>query len=90
MKINQIIVETTTAGSVATVSKPLGQSQARTGIRGLKPIQQLGGKKQGPYANSLTEGAMKQLSMDLRELKDEEFKKKYGKTKQEARKALTA
>jgi hypothetical protein len=47
-------------------------------------------KKKGPYANSLTEGAMKQLSMDLKELKDEEFKKKYKMTKQEARKNLSA
>jgi hypothetical protein len=90
MKINQIINETTTAGSVATVSKALGEVQSRPEVAGLKPVQQLGGKKKGPYANSLTEGAMKQLSMDLKELKDEEFKKKYKKTKQEARKALTA
>jgi hypothetical protein len=33
---------------------------------------------------------MKQLSMDLKELKDEEFKKKYKMTKQEARKELSA
>jgi hypothetical protein len=91
MKINQIIVETaTTSGVVATISKPLGEVQKRPEVAGLKPINQLGGNKKGPYANSLTEGAMKQLSQDLKELKDEEFKKKYGKTKQEARKALTA
>lgn len=92
MKINQIIVETaTTAGSVATVSKPLGEVQSRTQVAGLQPaekVMQGKAKKKGPYANSLTEGAVKQLSMDLKELKDEEFKKKYGKTKQEVRKAM--
>lgn len=90
MKINQIIVETsTTAGSVATVSRPLGEVQKRPEVKGLNPIANLG-KKKGPYANSLTEGAVKQLSMDLKELKDEEFKKKYKMTKQEARKNLSA
>lgn len=90
MKINQIIVETsTTAGVVATVSKPLGGVQTRSEVRGIKPIDNLGNKK-GPYANSLTEGAVKQLTMDLKDLKDEEFKKKYNMTKQEARKELSA
>jgi hypothetical protein len=49
-------------------------------------------KKKGPYANSLSESKVKQLSMDLKGgkdgLSDEEFKKKYGKTKQEVRKEL--
>jgi hypothetical protein len=93
MKINQIINETTTAGSVATVSKPLGEVQTRTQVAGLQPAEKImkgSAKKKGPYANSLTEGAMKQLSMDLKELKDEEFKKKYKMTKQEARKNLSA
>lgn len=90
MKINQIIVETsTTAGVVSTVSKPLGGVQTRSEVRGIKPIDNLGNKK-GPYANSLTEGAVKQLTMDLKDLKDEEFKKKYNMTKQEARKELSA
>lgn len=93
MKINQIINETTTAGSVATVSKPLGEVQSRTQVAGLQPAEKVmkgSAKKRGPYANSLTEGAVKQLSMDLKELKDEEFKKKYKMTKQEARKNLSA
>jgi hypothetical protein len=93
MKINQIINETTTAGSVATVSKPLGEVQTRTQVAGLQPAEKImkgSTKKKGPYANSLTEGAVKQLSMDLKELKDEEFKKKYKMTKQEARKNLSA
>jgi hypothetical protein len=49
-----------------------------------------GKKTNKPFVNSINEGAMKQLSMDLKELKDEEFKKKYNKTKQEARTALKA
>jgi hypothetical protein len=82
MKINQIIVETsTTAGSISTVSMPLGEVQKRNPIKTVS--------KKGPYANSLSEGAVKQLSMDLKGgkdgLNDEEFKKKYGKTKQEVR-----
>jgi hypothetical protein len=89
MKINQIIVETTTAGVVATVSKPLGEVQKRPVIKGINPVGHLSKKKNGPYANSLNEGAMKQLSLDLKELKDEEFKKKYKMTKQEARKELS-
>lgn len=88
MKISQIIVETTTAGVIATVDKPLGAVQKRPEVAGLKPVSQLGGKKKGPYANSLSEGAVKQYSMDLKELTDEEFKKKYKKTKQEARRAM--
>ena len=89
MKISQIILETsTTAGVIATVDKPLGAVQQRPQVAGLKPISQLGGKKKGPYANSLSEGAVKQYAADLKELTDEEFKKKYKKTKQEARKAM--
>jgi hypothetical protein len=93
MKINQIIAETTTAGSVSTVAMPLGEVQSRTQVAGLQPAEKVMKgkiKKKGPYANSLTEGAMKQLSMDLKELKDEEFKKKYNMTKQEVRKELSA
>jgi hypothetical protein len=91
MKINQIISEMT-AGCVATVAMPMGGTRKRTNEtdKNTPAVQPSKLKKKGPYANSLTEGAMKQLSMDLKELKDEEFKKKYGKTKQEARKALTA
>ena len=92
MKISQIILETsTTAGVVATVAKPLGEVQQRTPVNGLEPISKImkgTAKKKGPYANSLSEGAVKQYAADLKELTDEEFKKKYNKTKQEARKAM--
>lgn len=74
MKINQI-TESTVAGSVATVAMPLGKVQERT-IPAVK-------KSKKKYRNSLSEGKVKELSMDLKELTDAEFKKKYGKTKQE-------
>lgn len=88
MKINQIIINESscggsTAGSIATVSKPLGEVQKRV------PVVKTS-KKKGPYANSLSEGKMKDLSLDMGKngLSDIEFKKKYGKTKDEMRKEL--
>jgi hypothetical protein len=58
MRIKQIL-ETTTAGSVATVAQPMmTQTRENTNVRGLKPVQQvMKGKavKKGPYANSITE-----------------------------------
>lgn len=96
MKIHQIILsETTTAGAVATVAKPMGETQKRPSVRGLEPAEKVmfgKTKKKGPYANSLSEGKVKELSMDLKGgkdgLTDVEFKKKYGKTKEEMRKAM--
>lgn len=85
MKITQI-VETTTSGSVATVASPLFKQSRKGG-------NLLTGKKTNKkYANSISEGKMKELAMDLTSgkdgLTDEEFKKKYGKTKEEMRKSL--
>ena len=58
MRFKQII-ETTTAGSVATVAQPMmTQTREDTNVRGLKPVQQvIKGKaaKKGPYANSIVE-----------------------------------
>ena len=58
MRFKQI-VETTTAGSVATVAQPMmTQTRENTNVRGLKPVQQvIKGKaaKKGPYANSIVE-----------------------------------
>jgi hypothetical protein len=63
MKINQIIInETTSAGAVATVAKPMGEMQTRTKVRGLEPAEKVmkgKAKKQGPYANSLSESKNK-------------------------------
>ena len=59
MKIHQIILsETTTAGAVATVSKPMGETQKRPSVRGLEPAEKVmsgKSKKKGPYANSISE-----------------------------------
>ena len=57
MRFKQI-VETTTAGSVATVAQPMmTQTRENTNVKGLKPVQQVmkGAKKKGPYANSIVE-----------------------------------
>jgi hypothetical protein len=87
------ITESTTAGSVAPVAHAFVKMQSRSpSVYGDQKVGSLfkGKKTSKPYANSLNEGAVKQLSMDLKELKDEEFKKKYKMTKQEARKNLSA
>lgn len=97
MKINQIILNEmgTVAGAVATVAKRMGETQKRTTVKGLEPAEKVMSgktKKKGPYQNSLSEGKMKDLSMDLRKdkdgLSDTDFKKKYGKTKEEMRQAM--
>lgn len=99
MKINQIISETTAgatgSGSVATVSSPMGSTQSRNAsIYGGQKVGNLltGKKTKKPYANSLSEGKMKELSLDLTSGKDglseKEFKKKYGKSKDEMRKSM--
>ena len=97
MKINQIVQETTTAGSVAPVEHGFVKMQTRSpSVYGNTKAGSLfkGKKTNKPFANSINEGAMKQLSMDLKGgvdgLSDEEFQKKYKMTKQEARKELTA
>lgn len=88
MRLKQILESSTTSGSITTVDSPLF-SQSRQGVATPKTA-----KKKGPYANSLTEGAMNQLSLDLKGgadgLSDVEFQKKYKMTKQEARKELSA
>jgi hypothetical protein len=83
MKINQITETTTAAGSFATVATPLFKQSRKGG-------NLLTGKKTNKkYANSISEGRVKELQMDLSSgkdgMSDEEFKKKYGKTKQEMR-----
>jgi hypothetical protein len=87
MRIQQI-VENTTAGSVASVAKPL-MTQARedTNVRGLKPVQQVmkGAKKKGPYANSISEGKVKELAKDLKDLTSHQFQEKYKQSKSEIR-----
>lgn len=77
MKIKQI-VETTTAGSIASVAQPLGKAQKRTG-------NLFKGKK---TKSKFYEGEIKRIATDMDELSDSEFKKKYGKSKEEMRRAL--
>lgn len=58
-EISESTAGTSTAGSVATVAKPLGEVQSRTTVRGLEPAEKVmkgKAKKQGPYANSISEG----------------------------------
>ena len=59
MRITQIL-ETTTAGSVATVAQPMmTQTRESVDVKGLKPVKQLmkgKSKNKGPYANSIAEG----------------------------------
>lgn len=94
MKINQIISETTTAGAVAPVSQSFVKMSTRNPVVNSKKGNNLltGKVTNKKYANSVNEGKMKDLAMDLKSgkdgLTDEEFKKKYGKTKQEMRKAM--
>ena len=80
MKINQIIesVGGTTAGAVASVAAPLGGTQKRAG-------SMFRGKK---TKKKFYEGEMKRIATDMEELSDAQFKKKYGKTKEEMRKGL--
>ena len=75
----------TVAGSVATVAKPMGETQKRTKIQGLEPAEKVmtgKAKKKGPYANSLSEAKIKQIIKDLRELNENDFKNKYGQLKE--------
>ena len=59
MRFKQIIENSTTAGSVATVAQPMmTQTRESVDVPGLKPVQQvMKGKaaKKGPYANSIVE-----------------------------------
>jgi hypothetical protein len=69
MKINQIILEmsagATGSGSVATVAKPMGETQSRyPEVKGLKPIDKLKGKKKGPYSNSLSESKVSEAKLE--------------------------
>lgn len=52
----------TVAGAVATVAKPMGETQKRPKIAGLEPVEKVmtgKAKKKGPYQNSLSEGKKK-------------------------------
>ena len=88
MRIKQIL-ETTTAGSVATVAMPMmTQTRENTNVKGLKPVQQvMKGKavKKGPYANSIVESKLKDIPKDLKDLTNHQFQTKYKQSKAEGR-----
>jgi len=93
MKINHIVNETTTSGSVATVDSPIGATQSRGNpsiYGGKKAGSMFKGKKTSkPFANSLNEAAMKDLAYDLQNMKPAEFLKKYGKSREEMKAAMS-
>jgi len=77
MKINDIF-ESTVAGSIASVSKPLGEIETRVEKPPKGPAVKKNKKK---YANQISEGAMKALAYNLKHMDADEFKKVYNKTK---------
>jgi hypothetical protein len=88
MRITQIL-ETTTAGSVATVAQPMmTQTRESVDVKGLKPVKQLmkgKSKNKGPYANSIVEGKVKELISDLKNLTSHDFEKKHNQSKADVR-----
>lgn len=87
MKINDIY-ESTTAGSIATVAAPMS-TQKRNGVgKGVYGNEKAGnlltGKKTNKkYANSVNESKMKELAMDMRNMDNGNFQKKYKKSKEQ-------
>ena len=97
MKINQIIESSMSSGSVASIAMPMttqSRSEIGQGVYGNKKAGNLlkGKATKKPFVNSITEGKMKALQLDLswppEGLSDAAFKRKYGKTKDEMRKEL--
>jgi hypothetical protein len=84
MKISQIVESATTAGSIATVESPLGTTQSRT-QKPPKSPKVIKGRK---FANTISEGKMKEIAYDLQHMDAGNFKKKYGKTKEEVKASL--
>ena len=89
MRIQQILENSTTAGSVATVAQPMmTQTRESVAVPGLKPVQQVmkgKSKKKGPYANSINEGKVKELAQDLKDLTSHQFQEKYKQSKADVR-----
>lgn len=84
MKINDIY-ESTTSGSIATVSAPMTTQSRNASIYGGKKGGNLltGKKSNKKYANSkVNESKMKELATDIRNMDNGNFKKKYGNTKE--------
>lgn len=90
MKITDIVTESTTAGSIATVSAPMTTQSRNASIYGGKKGGNLltGKKTNKKYANSVNESKMKELAMDIRNMDNGNFKKKYGKSKEHFKSVL--
>jgi len=90
MKITDIVNESTTAGSIATVAAPMATQSRNASIYGGKKGGDLltGKKTNKKYANSVNESKMKELAMDIRNMDNGNFKKKYGKDKEHMKLAL--
>lgn len=92
MKINDIY-ESTTAGSIATVAAPMS-TQKRNGVgKGVYGNEKAGnlltGKKTNKkYANSVNESKMKELAMDMRNMDNGNFQKKYKRSKEQLKLVL--
>ncbi len=88
MKIKDIY-ESTTAGSIATVATPMSTQKRNgvgKGIYGNEPKDSMfkGAKTKKPYANSkVNESKMKELAMDMRNMDNGNFQKKYKKSKEQ-------
>jgi hypothetical protein len=76
MKIKDI-QESTVAGSIASVAKPLGELQTRS-----KPEKAPKVTKGKKYANTISEGAVKELLYNLKHMDADEFQKVYKKSKE--------
>ena len=72
MRFKQIIENSTTAGSVATVAQPMmTQTRESVDVPGLKPVQQVikgKAKKQGTYANSISESKVTEDDLSEQDL----------------------
>jgi hypothetical protein len=78
MKVTEIY-ESTVAGSIATVAKPLGEIETRVEKPPKSPAVKKNKKK---YANQISEGAVKALAYNLKHMDPEEFKQVYNKSKE--------
>jgi hypothetical protein len=92
MKINDIY-ESTTAGSIATVATPMStqkRSDVGKGVYGNEKAGNLltGKKTSKKYANSVNESKMKELAMDMRNMDNGNFQKKYKRSKEQLKYVL--
>lgn len=96
MKIHDIVTESTTAGSIATVETAMTiqkRSGVGKGVYGNEPKDSMfkGKSTNKKYANSkVNESKMKQVASDIEDMQDGNFKQKYGKTKQQMMRILNA